>query len=122
MEWMFLQRQPKQAMQSVFNEDADNLAKTTGFIKCERKITGSKFIKTLLFAGLQKLCPSVEACTRSGFSQQLYISAQGLDKRFTKTSCEFVKCVLERALSKTLCAKKTFRCRYLKLIQCDIHK
>ena len=95
-----------QAMQSVFNEDADNLAKTTGFIKRERKITGSKFIKTLLFAGLQKLCPSVEACTRSGFSQQLYISAQGLDKRFTKTSCEFVKCVLERALSKTLCAKK----------------
>lgn len=100
-------------MRSLFNEEADELAVTTGFIKRQRKITGSNFIKTLVVAGLQRLCPSVEGCVRSGFSQGLHISAQGLDKRFTETACEFVKSVLERALSKVFCADKNLEIEIL---------
>lgn len=94
-----------QAMQSIFNEEANELAKKTGFIKRQRKITGSNFIKTLLFAWLQTSCPSVEGLARAGFSHELYISAQGLDKRFTDKSGEFVKSVLERALGKVIKAE-----------------
>ena len=94
-----------QAMQSVFNEEANELAIKTGFIKRQRKITGSNFIKTLLFAWFQPSCPSVEGLARAGFTHELYISAQGLDKRFTEKSCEFVKSVLERALSKIIKAE-----------------
>ena len=91
-----------QAMQSVFNEEANELAKKTGFIKRQRKITGSNFIKTLLFSWLQPLCPSVEGLARSGFTHELYISAQGIDQRFTENASEFVKSVLECALSKVI--------------------
>jgi len=94
-----------QAMQSVFNQEADELAIKTGFIKRQRKITGSNFIKTLLFAWFQPLCPSVEGLARAGFTHDLHISAQGLDKRFTKEAGEFVKSVLERSLSKAIKAE-----------------
>ena len=77
-----------QAIQSIFSEETDELAKETGFIKRERKITGSRFIKTLMFGWMQS--PSVEGLARAGCTHDLYISAQGLEQCFTKESAEFV--------------------------------
>ena len=94
-----------QAMQSVFNEEADEFAKKTGFIERQRNITGSNFIKTLIFAWLQPVSPAIEGLARAGFTHELHISAQGLDKRFTEKACEFVKSVLEHALSKVIKAE-----------------
>jgi hypothetical protein len=94
-----------QAIQSVFNKEADELAKETGFIKRQRKITGSNFIKTLLFGWMQPVNPSVEGLARAGIDHELQISAQGLDQRFTKEACDFVKSVLERAVSKVIKAE-----------------
>lgn len=93
------------AMQSVFNKEADELAKETGFIERQRKITGSNFIKTLVFAWLQPVSPAIEGLARAGFTHELHISAQGLDQRFTEKACDFVKSVLERALSKVIKAE-----------------
>ena len=42
-----------QAIQSIFSKETDQLAKETGFIKRKRKITGSRFIKTLIFSWMQ---------------------------------------------------------------------
>jgi hypothetical protein len=53
-----------------------------GFIQRSRKITGSNFVKALLFAWLQNHSPSVEGIARAGYSHGLRISSQGLDKRF----------------------------------------
>jgi hypothetical protein len=39
---------------------------------------------------------------RAGFSHDVIISAQGLDKRFTRTAAEFVKGVLEEALGQVI--------------------
>ena len=90
------------AMQSIFGEDIDQLAKETGFIKRERKVTGSRFVKTLLFAWMQNKTPSVEGLARAGFTHNLQISAQGLTKRFTPESSRFIRCVLEKALTKVV--------------------
>jgi hypothetical protein len=95
------------AMQSVFNEEANEIAKETGFIKRQRKVTGSNFIKTFLFGWMQTVNPSVEGLARAGIDHELEISAQGLDQRFTKEACDFVKSVLERALSKVIKAENT---------------
>ena len=57
-----------------------------GFIKRERKITGSGFIKTLIFGWMQNKSTSVEGLSRAGYTHELYISAQGLNKYFTKDS------------------------------------
>ncbi len=86
------------SIQTVVNQKADELAVATHFISRRRKITGANFIKTLVFGWLQNHTPSVEGLARAGFSHDLKISAQGLDKRFTKTACWFVKSVLEAAV------------------------
>jgi hypothetical protein len=36
-------------LQRILNEKANELAKTHGFIKRQRKVSGSNFVKTLLF-------------------------------------------------------------------------
>lgn len=90
------------AIQSIFSEETDQLAKETGFIKRERKITGSRFIKTLMFGWMQNKSPSVEGLVRAGYRHNLHISAQGLDQRFTEKSADFVHCILEKALTKTI--------------------
>lgn len=51
---------------------------------------------------------------RSGFSHELTISAQGLDKRFTQKAASFVKSVLEEALSEAIQAKQSVDIEILK--------
>lgn len=78
------------------------MAQTTQFITRQRKITGANFIKTLIFGWLQNHTPSVEGLARAGFSHDLKISAQGLDKRFNEKACLFVKSVLEAAVNEVI--------------------
>lgn len=78
------------------------MAQTTQFITRQRKITGANFIKTLVFGWLQNHTPSVEGLARAGFSHDLKISAQGLDKRFTEKACLLVKSVLEAAVNEVI--------------------
>ena len=59
---------------------------------------------TLLFGWMQNHSPSVEAIARAGYSHGLKVSAQGMDKRFTKTAGEFMKSVLEEAVAQVICA------------------
>ncbi len=92
-------------LQFVLNGRANELGKESGFIIRQRKLTGSNFIKILVFGWLQKTDPSVEALARAGFSHDLTISAQGLDKRFTEKAAAFVKRVLEEALGQVVKAK-----------------
>jgi hypothetical protein len=90
------------ALQFVLNVKADELAINTGFIKRQRKATGSNFAKTLLFGWLQNAQPSVEGLARMGFGHDLKISAQGLDKRFTDEAGMFMKSVLEEAAGRLI--------------------
>ena len=94
------------ALQFVLNEKADELAKESGFIKRARKVKGSTFIKTLLFAWLPKPDTSVEGIARAGFTHNLKISAQGVDKRFTPEAGEFLKNVLGAAVSQAIAASE----------------
>lgn len=72
----------------------------------QRKITGAKFIKTLVLGWLQNHSSSVEGLVRAGFSHDLKITAQGLNKRFTEKACLFVKSVLETAVSEVIVPKE----------------
>ncbi|MDI1279679.1 hypothetical protein [Methylobacter sp.] len=92
------------ALQFVLNIKADELANNTGFIKLQRKATGSTFAKTLLFSWLQNSQPSVDGLVRTGFVHNLKMSAQGLDKRFTADAGLFMKSVLEGAAGRFIVA------------------
>jgi hypothetical protein len=95
------------ALQFVLNVKADEWAINTGFIKRQRKATGSNFAKTLLFSWLQNSQPSVEGLVRTGFAHDLKMSAQGLDKRFTDEAGVFMKSVLEEAAGRLIVAGST---------------
>jgi|WetSurMetagenome_2_1015567.scaffolds.fasta_scaffold98020_3 hypothetical protein len=89
-------------MQGVLTQSADNKAIETGFVKRKRKITGSKFIQTLVFGWLDNPDATLEELTQTGVKVGLDISPQGLDKRFTKESSEFLYKVLEEVLKVTI--------------------
>jgi hypothetical protein len=76
----------------------------TGFIKRERKLLGSKFIKTLICGFMQNPDVTVEGIARNGFDHELNISAQGFDKMFTPEAAVFVKSVLDEAAKEAITA------------------
>jgi len=91
-------------LHTLLHDIADKAAQATGLIVRQRQVTGSKLLKTLLFAWAQKEEASVSGLARAGFDHDLKISAQGLDKRFTQTTADFLKAVLDAAVNLPLCA------------------
>lgn len=77
-----------------------------GFIKRERKVTGSNFLRSLLFAFMGNTSPSESGLARSAFTQELKISPQGLNNRFTKEGAEFLKMVLDKAMVEVVYSDK----------------
>jgi histone H3/H4 len=100
------------SIQTVLNQKANDIAKETKLITRQRKITGANFAKTLVFGWLQNHTPTVEGLARAGFSQNLKISAQGLDKRFTDKACEFMKNLLEAAVREVIVPEEKIKIRY----------
>ncbi|EDN70091.1 transposase (IS4 family) domain protein [Beggiatoa sp. PS] len=95
---MTILRNVGKKLQTILGTKADTLGKATGFIKRERKFTGSTFIKTLVFGWMQKPQATLEELVQAGVLNEIEISAQGLDKRFTPESAHFSITVLEQAV------------------------
>ena len=89
-------------IQTILGSCADSLGKSTGFIKRQRQLSGSTFIKTLVFGWMQKPEASLDELTQSGVLNDVKITPQGLDKRFTKEAAQFSKEVLEAAVEEVV--------------------
>jgi hypothetical protein len=90
------------AMQDVLTEKADIIAKETQVVQRQRKVSGSNFIQTLVFGWLDNPEASLEELVQTASDVGLDISAQGLDKRFDQKASDFMKKVLELAVSKVI--------------------
>jgi hypothetical protein len=91
-------------IQTVLGATADQLAKTTGFIKRQRKLTGAKLVRALTLGFLPKPAATLEELTPSGVLNEVEISPQGLDKRFTEEAATFLQPVLEEAVNTVVLA------------------
>lgn len=93
-------------LQKKMGATADRLARETGFIKRQRKVSGANFVQTLIFGWLR--CPqaSLTELASSGPMRHLEIRAQGLHKRFTATAADFCRKLLEEMLKETVLAKQ----------------
>jgi hypothetical protein len=91
------------AMQTVLTTTADYAGRSTGFIKRERKLSGSSFVQTLVFGWLAKPDASIEELTQTAASVGIEISPQGLDYRFTKEASECLFETLEAAAGALIC-------------------
>ena len=53
-------------IQTIFNDEADKIAKESGFIKRERKFLGSTFAKTLVFGWIANSNSSLSELQQAG--------------------------------------------------------
>jgi hypothetical protein len=91
----------------VLGATADQLAKTTGFIKLKRQLTGAKLVRVLTLGLLPKPAATLEELTPSGVLTEVEISPQGLDKRFTEEAATFLQPVLEEAVKTVVLAPQS---------------
>ncbi|EDN67413.1 IS231-related transposase [Beggiatoa sp. PS] len=99
---MTILRNVGKKIQTILGTKADALGETTGFIKRKRKFTGSTFIKTLVFGWMQTPQATLEELVQAGVLNDIEISAQGLDKRFTPKSADLARAVLEQAVAEAV--------------------
>ena len=89
-------------MQVLLNETANAIARTTGFIKRQRKLSGSDFVQTLAFGWLSNPDWTIEELAQAAVALDTPITPQGLDKRFTPDAANFLQKVLESAVVTTV--------------------
>ena len=86
----------------VFNKFADEQGEKSGFIKRARKLTGSAFVKLLVFTWMENANATIDNLASAGVHHGVEMSSQALDKRFNKTSAEFLQAVLEEAVAQVV--------------------
>jgi hypothetical protein len=81
---------------------ADKLAIETGFVKRTSKITGSVFVKTLVFGWMSNPDSSLEELAQVAATMVVKVSPQGLEQRFNQEACEFLNKVLTSSVENVI--------------------
>lgn len=100
-------------LKELLNEKADTLSLLTKFIKRRRKVKGSSFAKAMIIGNLGQESSLEGICTL--FCQEdIEITKQALDLRFTKESVEFMENLYTEALG-MMEESLSINCKVLKL-------
>jgi hypothetical protein len=91
-------------IQTLFNENADELAKQTGFIKRQRKFSGSTFAKSLVFGWWANPNSSLSELQQAAKISGVSVTAQAIDYRFTYEASEFMYQLLNKGMENCICA------------------
>jgi hypothetical protein len=84
-----------QSLQETLEEQADLLAKETGFIQRVRTFSGADFAQTLIFGWLQEPEVTLEGLSQIMQRRQVSISGPGLCQRFSPESARFMQRIFE---------------------------
>lgn len=82
-----------------FNELALLESKSSGFIKRNRKISGSDFLKTICFSNISNSYCSLENMCQLLAEDSIELSKQGLDKKFCKNSVKFMNSMFNHSIN-----------------------
>jgi hypothetical protein len=86
------------ALHRVLHDRANELARTSGFVKRASKMTGALWVQTLVFTWLSNARATLEEMAQTAAALGLHISAQGIQQRFSEAAATLLKEVLEEAL------------------------
>ncbi|MFP3023287.1 MAG: IS4 family transposase [Wolbachia sp.] len=78
-------------LNKFFNERANEISIETGFIKRKRKLSGSSFIKAIIWGNIGVANCSIDTMCQLLNEASVVITKQGLDFRFTEEAVEFMK-------------------------------
>jgi len=85
-----------ETLRQILEEEANELAKATGFIQRERNLTGADFAQTLIFGWLEDPEISLDGLTQIAQRREVEITASGWHQRFTPAAVTFMERLLER--------------------------
>ncbi len=85
------------AMQQLLTETADSLARETGFVQRQRKVTGSNFAQSLVFSFLSDSDAPSSHIQTTAAAVGLQVARQSLEERYTPECAEFLKGLLAAA-------------------------
>ncbi len=92
------------ALQDVFGEVAQRLARNTRFVQRESKLGGAHFVQTLVFTYLANPNATLEELSQTAAALNVDITPAGLTQRFTAEAAAFLQAVLAAAVTRTLAA------------------
>ena len=102
---MNLMNQVASAMKNVLTTVSDNIAKTTGFMRRRRKLTGAKFVQTLVFGWLSNPEATYEELAQTAATVGVTVTPQAVEKRFTKEACDCLLGVLLEGVGQVIAAE-----------------
>jgi Transposase DDE domain len=92
------------ALQDVFGEVAQRLARDTRFVQRESKLGGAHFVQTLVFTYLANPNATLEELSQTAAALGVAITPEGLTQRFTAEAATFLQEVLAAAVKRLLAA------------------
>jgi hypothetical protein len=92
------------ALQDVFGEVAQRLARDTHFVQRESKLGGAHFVQTLVFTYLANPDATLDELSQTAAALNVEITPAGLTQRFTAAAATFLQAVLAAAVTQTLAA------------------
>ena len=87
-----------EVLQTLLITDANQLAVQTKFIKRQRKLTGSSFAQSLVLGWLNRPEATLADLAHCTARCQTPVSPQSLNQRFTQSSVDFMRQLLEKAV------------------------
>jgi hypothetical protein len=97
--------QLSQVLQTLLNNFAETAARQSGLVQRSSKLSGAKFVQTLVFGWLKNPRASLGELTQTAASLEVDISPQGLDQRFGPKAADCLKLVLEEAVQTMVAAE-----------------
>jgi len=94
-----LATQIENALRQVLEHDANTLARETGFVQRQRKLTGSTFAQMMVFGAASNPCPTYTDWTQAAARAGTTLTPQGIDQRFTPEAAHFLYALLQRLVA-----------------------
>lgn len=101
---MAIVSQVASGMQTVLTTVSDRVAKTTGFIKRQRKLTGSSFVQMLVFGWLSNPNSTYEELAQVGTTVGVTLTPQAIEQRFTPEAADSLKQALDATVEQVIAA------------------
>jgi len=90
-------------VQTLLTETADKLARMSGFIQRQRKVTGAKFVQTLVFSHMAHPMATYHQIHQRAVVLGQIVSAQALDKRLNQAvTATFLAAMVDAALTQAV--------------------
>src|SRR5262245_4012205 len=93
-----------QVVRTVLTPTANRAARAPGFVQRRSRLSGAKFVQTLVFGWMANPDATYEELAQTAATLGVKITAQGLEQRFTEQAAQCLEWVLQAAARQRIAA------------------